>query len=124
MDDVRDARRSTSWPRVEGTVSESYVSESYSRTNRRTSYRPNIYYTYSVGGTPYGSYTIAFGLATSSSVAAEDAVRRYPRASAVQVYYDPDRPQVAVLEPGATWSSYGIAGLARISQEYSSNQSK
>ena len=38
-------------------------------------------------------------------------VGRYPEGKEVQVYCKPSRPEVAVLEPGVSWSSFIALGL-------------
>lgn len=117
---VRNAMASSSWPTVTGTVTASDVerqrSRSGTRRNRRkTSYRANVAYEYSVDETKYASDQVSFGeYASSNPNFAQQIVNRYPKGKRVEVHYDPQQPEVAVLEPGASWSSFFPLGFGLI----------
>lgn len=115
---LQNAKASLSWPKARGQVVESIVkrrrSESTTGRNQRTktTYKATVFYDYSVDGTEYSSDKISFGDYSSSSPShARRIVNRYPKGKTVEVYYNPAKPQVAVLEPGASWSSYMPLGL-------------
>jgi hypothetical protein len=61
-----------------------------------------VRYEYTVGGRRYEAGRIAFGPPTpyAHGEAAERVRERYPVGGAVTVYYDPQRPDDAVLERG------------------------
>jgi len=113
-----NAKASTSWPSVEGKVVSSEVERE--RTSRRsggrrrtsTTYEAAIHYRYTVNGTEYSSDRVSFGEYSSSNRAhAQGIVSRYPAGKTVQVYYDPNDPEVAVLESGTSWSCYIPIGI-------------
>ena len=93
---------SRDWPQTGGEVAIAYVRVIRSSTRNTTTYEANVAYQYRVQGTDYASSNISY-----KSVEFEDGrkiVERYPEGKAVSVYYDPRRPQRAVLEPGIHWS--------------------
>jgi hypothetical protein len=99
--DRRRARAALAWPATAGRIIESRVEEKHlpgDRPNLR--FAPRIAYEYAVDGRSYRSERIDFrevfwSLAPQSAAA---KVVRYPAGAAVTVYYDPRRPQEAVLE--------------------------
>jgi len=116
---LKNAKASASWPQVKGTVLTSEV-ETSTITNRsdHTSflwYAADVAYEYSVDGTTYACHTVSFGQGGSRNPEhARQIVNRYPEGKQVQVYYDPARPEVAVLEPGVSWSSYTLLGMGLV----------
>ena len=88
------ARASREWPAADGTITRSaIVLKSKGRKRHR------IRYEYEVGGQLYESKRIAF-MDRVFGGNASDRYRRYPNGSTVDVYYDPDDPSLAVIEPG------------------------
>ena len=70
-------------------------------------YSADVRYTYLVNGTQYSSGRVSLGdSSTNSSSGKEEIVRRYPMGSQVIVYYDPSRPEDALLEPGAAFITH------------------
>lgn len=95
------ANASLNWSGTQGTVTESYVhkKESYdSDQGSTTSYIPRVKYSYTVNQQSFEGDRIHFGVGKSSRKAAEEVVNRYPAGSTLMVYYDPQKPQQAVLE--------------------------
>ncbi|MGB8980394.1 MAG: DUF3592 domain-containing protein [Anaerolineales bacterium] len=95
-------RDSAGWPTSQGTVVESRVRESTSQDQdgfTSTSYFPEVRYLYHVLGSEYEGNMITFG---SQSGGAQnkvvEVINRYPTGSTVTVYYDPEKPSMAVLE--------------------------
>lgn len=99
---------SRSWPTTEGSVTESSLKEEkYVRRGGETSmiltHRWHISYRYVVEGNEYASTHVYFGgLFHSYSWAwtVSNLLSRYPQDKRVTVYYNPGKPQLAVLEPG------------------------
>jgi hypothetical protein len=75
-------------------------------------YTAKIGYEYQVDDKKYSSDRISFGGAYSSNSRSEheEIAIQYPRNSRVKVFYKPDDPTTAVLEPGTTGSSYVALG--------------
>jgi len=109
-----NARRSTEWPSVPGVVQRSKVATSTS--DGKTMYKADVVYKYQVGDRDYQCSTVAFGGDFSSSDSSwAHAVRdKYPAGSEVEVFYQPEEPANAVLEPGATWKSYMVFGIGMV----------
>jgi len=112
------AKASAAWPSVDGVVERSEVTTSrattHSRNRRReTMYSPEVVYRYNVNGEDLRASTVAFGADFSSNSAsvARAVIDRYPVNKPVQVYYDPEIPGNAVLEPGITWKAYVVFGI-------------
>jgi hypothetical protein len=103
------ARRSQSWPTVEGRLMTSHVT-----THGLAFYKLTVTYHYTVDGSSYCSSRIAFGSDLLFGLsAAQHAVESCPVGGAVTVYYNPRNPRQAVLEPGrANNGPYLFEGLA------------
>jgi hypothetical protein len=98
-------RASRSWSSVPGQVTgtDIQVKTFKFRTRMggtRTDYRPVINYEYNVLGIPYQSSQITFGTIQVDQAHAQAMLAKYPPGSAVTVYYNPKKPQQAVLEHG------------------------
>jgi energy-coupling factor transporter transmembrane protein EcfT len=93
---------SKNWPVAKGSVTQSEIEKRTETTGSGTSRRkvvksyPVVKYTYSVGNRDYQSGRITFG----QSKDAHHTVARYPKGKNIQVYYNPENPAEAVLEPG------------------------
>jgi hypothetical protein len=99
---------SSDWPNVQGQIIRSFVTlettwngSGSSQTTRSRTYRPKIFYTYVVKNIEYNGERISWGeYATADKADATVVTDKYPKGAVVQVYYAPDNPQLAVLEPG------------------------
>lgn len=96
------ARASCSWPTVPGRVARSEI-----RTNRRANglpgFRTMVRYEYVVDGEEYEGREVTAGEFPYRS--ARGATRRlapYPVGALVTVRYDPNEPEIALLEPGVS----------------------
>lgn len=91
---------SQQWPSVPGQVTASRVTSS-TDSEGATLYGAEITYTYTINDRAFASTQVSFGDYTSSDTDhAEDLTSRYPAERSVTVYYDPQNPARAVLEPG------------------------
>jgi hypothetical protein len=88
----RRAKRTLTWPQVTGKVLEAKVV--FSSNGEGESQMPHILYSYEVNGTPHKSCAVG----ASGMMTAADIVQKYPVGRTVQVFYDPVRPESAVLE--------------------------
>ena len=98
---------SLSWPTVEGLIISSEVYEGccgeYSE-----GWWPEVSYGYSVGETAYVSDKVEILDVGDSSTSyfAQQVILRYPVGKQVMVYYNPEDPSMAVLEPGIPDNHY------------------
>ena len=112
---VREARASLSWPKVEGSITQSHVSRSTSRSrddhNRERishSYSAEIEYQFQVEGKPLrGSRVTAVSDQFGSEAHAKATSEKYPIGAKVAVSYNPADPNESLLEPGR-WSGSGL----------------
>ena len=101
--DRRRNRAARAWPGIAGRIVESRVEAKTLPGDRPTiRFAPRIAYEYAVSDRTYRSERIAFGevfwsLAPQGAAA---KVARYPAGAEVTVYYNPRRPEEAVLERG------------------------
>ncbi|HJU49967.1 MAG TPA: DUF3592 domain-containing protein [Pseudogulbenkiania sp.] len=106
------------WPVASGTVVESRL-EVRSRSGGGSDggdheeYLPLLRYQYSVGGVPHESSIRRYPNPgpMQSRDQAEAVLARYPQGSVVRVYYNPERPQEACLEPGEHWTAWAGKAL-------------
>ncbi len=100
----RVGKASETWPVTTVTILETTVEKSSSRHS--TSYDPIVRYTYTVDGQDYQSDRLQASLNGGSRRTAEKVLERYPVGSQHTGYYDPERPDQAVLLPGTNWKNY------------------
>ena len=107
----RAAQASRAWSSTQGTVDSSQVIASGSQRSKW--YKAQVTYTFKVNGQSYTSDKVFFGDARSSSMPKEQRVAdRYKAGAPVEVFYNPQQPQEAVLErrTGGTTVVYLILG--------------
>ncbi len=76
-------------------------------TGLRGGWSFSIYYEYGVDDIKFTSSRVHFGYQTSSDKSyAQGYLVKYPVGNEVLVYYDPDHPDNAILEPNVKW--YGF----------------
>jgi hypothetical protein len=100
---LKRARASAGWPTVQGRVLTRDVKEMTirGRWSSRTAYMPTLTYEYVVSGHTYRSNVIQFGLTNvKTREEAEQILGSNTPGKPVQVHYDPENPQVAVLQHG------------------------
>lgn len=97
---VRSEQASFDWSRAEGKIEASEVIERPTPTRRLVTFEPRVTYSYRVGETEHRSERIGFGdHFVTSRAEAEAIIATYPIGRVVEVYYDPARPEAAILEP-------------------------
>ncbi len=99
---VRRGRASCGWPSVRGRITKAFIEDAGS-----DEYRSQIGYRFQVGGCDYAGDTIRFPGKTRSGMSngyeiAREEIMRYPSGLEIDVFYDPTRPTMSVLERGAT----------------------
>lgn len=114
---LKNANASSAWPTVQGEVTKSKVEKKTERVKRdgvsrvQTTFSANVQYRYAVEGLTYSGGKVSFGDHGGSQEHARQVVSRYPVGKTVEVFYDPQKPEAAVLESGAAWSSYLVLGI-------------
>jgi hypothetical protein len=108
---VVKSRRARFWPVAQGRILDSRVREV--KDEEGSSYEAYILYEYSVNGVSLRSDVWRLGVGRSSFTGwAKKAVAKYPIGAPVMVYYNPERPNDAMLETGnASWA-FLLFGLA------------
>ena len=96
---------SSHWPKTDGIIQSSTISQSYSKApsntqQQRTLYGARISYDFQVAGSTYSSSRVSFNDYSHDMNHAQSIHNRYPQGKKVTVYYAPDNPQLAVLETG------------------------
>ena len=96
---AQEAAASEKWPMVTGEISYSDIKTS--RSDNTTMYAADVQYTYQVNEKAYKGEKISMLEGSSSSQSmAKKTLKKYPRGKVVEVYYDPELPSIAILEPG------------------------
>jgi hypothetical protein len=112
---VRQGLESKNWPIAEGRVVVSRITKW--KNPEGDYFSPDILYEYKVDGILYSSSKLA--LLDSIDTTTEqislkktmDVVSRYPIGQTVQVYYKPENPNFAVLEPGPRTGHWVMLGV-------------
>ena len=102
----KKAGESISWPAAPGTITVSEVRQSRTTDddgNISIHYYPHIEYNYFAGGQTHTGKQVSFGgiRGLNSAAQADPTLQKYPVNSNVMVYYNPQKPQEAVLEKAA-----------------------
>lgn len=104
----REREASAKWPTTQGAIvlaqvvsEESREEDSDGDTRYVTRYRPEVSFAYRVEGQDYSTNTWKTGMTAlySDTAEAERVTAKYPKGRAVTVHYNPDEPNIAVLEP-------------------------
>ncbi|MDD4205780.1 MAG: DUF3592 domain-containing protein [Candidatus Delongbacteria bacterium] len=122
--DMEMAKKSETWPTVEGKILSSEVvrkTSSSSNGGSSTTYHAEVEYEYTIDGKRYFSDRVSFGQYGSSDRGhAAGIVNIYSPGETATVYYNPEDYNLAVLETGAGFGSwmmliigsiFGIAGI-------------
>lgn len=122
---MRQTARTKHWPTTQGTIRSSTVTsreapplnqeESYDddapKPKPQVLYRPRVEYTYTVDGQTYTGTALGRDVVeVSSSQHAQTHAARYVPRAPVTVFYDPNDPSQALLEPGVQATSWAIPG--------------
>jgi hypothetical protein len=98
------ALRSKYWNEVDCEIIESDVKTIQLKGK---SYRPVISYRYNVNGFDYEGNKIKYGATWGTESVANDYCEKYPAGKIVKVSFDPMNHHRSVLEPGASWRTFG-----------------
>ncbi|MBN1976502.1 MAG: DUF3592 domain-containing protein [Anaerolineae bacterium] len=112
--DFRTSKASRDWPSVEGQVKVAAVERKVEsdEDGTTTSYSPRVVYTYAISGQQYMSDQVIVGARRwHSSQARAEAKLAYQTGQQVTVYYNPNKPDQAVLEAGATRGAWGMLAI-------------
>ena len=116
--DLLRASQSRTWPTAQGIIQESSVEYQWDtsvNSGSRGFYHAKIMYDFTVDTKTLSGNKVAFGdYDLSYSSRARKIVNRYPKGKAVTVYYDPQNPQVCILEPGVKEQAFLVPGLGLI----------
>ena len=104
--DFLEARRSADWPATHGVIESSKVVERHNRRGRAKPV-PSIQYRFEVDGVARTGKRMFFGddqLLAWSFGGVESFVAEHPAGAPVEVHYDPQAPDSAVVDPGVHWA--------------------
>jgi len=90
------ADASKKWPTASGTITASSLEQSPDNKRR---YRAALGYSYRVGGKDYQSTRVFWGGNEGREKHMASVVETYPAGTKVRVFYDPNNPAEAVLNP-------------------------
>lgn len=123
---AEEADASKSWPTAPGVITSSDIEQS--ENDGTTMYAAEINYDFIVEDKSYIGERITLNSGNSSTSSIQEVkkdLQKYPVGAAVTVYYDPELPNSAVLEPGADLFTYiikyapflfGLLGIAMLWQ--------
>lgn len=99
------------WPSAQGVITDSSVTESHDKDGDREKHA-SVEYTYAVNGKSYKGHDVN----VAASGDADQIAAKYPKGKQVSVYYNPQKPEEAVLEQGGAgvwvWGAVGLGCLA------------
>lgn len=111
----KKAQASQGWPSVPGVILTSEVKRSMSTDddgNTDYSYTPAVTYSYQVNGQNYEGKLIAFGgvVGNSNPGKIQEQLRPYPAGAQVPVFFNPQKPDEAVLTQQAGGAKIALIG--------------
>jgi hypothetical protein len=118
----RRASATSGWAAANGRVLSSQVASRQTLNSRGapvTAYEPQVVYQYHIGGQAYEAGRVSFDVAAGAGSEnwAKGIVARYPAGSAVMVFYNPARPDEAVIEQDRGGSGNGLLVLILVGVE-------
>ena len=117
---IREAGQAQSWPKVTGKVINVSIKSRRSRSSNTRQYHPVVTYNYDVEGQSFTSdrYRLGDGPNTGNFNSREKARKhseQWKAGEAVEVYYNPESPDSAVLVTEASWGVYVPSVLGALS---------
>ena len=111
---LAQASASSGWPSTSGTVISCQAKKVHGKRTGRarkkgrsgSRYYVDIQYQYSVDGTKYVGDKVSLGTVKRTLSQAKQKAAGYPVGTQVDVFYDPAKPSVAILEPGVEISIF------------------
>lgn len=97
---LRGAKASREWMQTKGIILESRI-----RQSRKGGYRLDVRYRYTVQGEVYVGRNRGYGVVDVNFIGRK-FVNKYREGQGVTVYYCPEKPKRAVLEPGVHWGIF------------------
>jgi hypothetical protein len=111
---LQRANQSVTWPTAKGVVQNSSMEYHHGDKGGGT-YHAEVMYNFTVNAATFSGNNVAFGDYDSSNPShARDIVNRYPKGKTVSVYYDKQKPQVCVLEPGVKVQAWFLPGFGLV----------
>ena len=108
----KKSEASLNWPSTSGAITSASVRQNSSTDEDghvRHSYSPLVEYDFSVNGQAYTGKRINYGITASPTrAAAQKEVDRFPVGMQVTVFYNPEKPNEAVLEKKLVKSKVGL----------------
>jgi len=92
------ASKSLKWPNVNGAILQSMVVAQ--AQGRGRAYVPRVSYEYEIDGISYSGTAITVCDSSLGRAWSQKIVDRYPGGAPVKIYYNPEKPSDALLEPG------------------------
>ncbi len=102
---IAKGRRTLRWPSTEGAIEES------SLASDTDDLFPHILFSYRVGAQTYRRELGFPGGTNPTPEFAASYVKKFPAGASVRVFYDPERPDQATLEPGLAQGDWMILTL-------------
>lgn len=103
------AEQSAEWPVAAGEITHGFI---HTEGNQDGFFRyiPKVDYVYQVGSQVFDGTNLTFGQGAryKTSDSAEEVIKHYPVGSQVNVYYNPKKPEEAVLDPEAVEFRSGL----------------
>ena len=106
---VKRGKQSEQWQKCEGKVVSAEVEEERRydpEDGTSVYYYPRVHYEYQVGDKTYQGKKLKMLEASMSKKKANETIASFSTGSTVEVYYDPQKPEQAVLQPGTQKFSY------------------
>ncbi len=104
-DELKRAGASKEWPAVKAAVTNNTIVDTGKKQKGQVLYQPEISLSYGVEGKSYmvkQRLTDGNGLREGSKQWAREVALQYKPDTAVRLYYNPQRPQQATIQPGQT----------------------
>ena len=114
ISEVWSALRGQSWPKAEAKVEASQVLQEV-RTRGGPQFRIKLNYRYTVDGKAYtGERFNNRNNYLSGEGQARSVAQAYPQGARCEVFYNPNDPAEAVIDPSVTWHTWGRLALGAV----------
>ena len=112
------AKKAGGWPSVQGKVIDAHLEESKSTDTEdftSVNYRPSVTYQFEVNGQTYKASKTGVIAVNYDQKTAQKKLDAFPVGSALTVYYNPEKPEDALLNPSkGTSNIFLIIGIVAL----------